>query len=334
MGQLLWSTLADPNFREKVKQRPQLFLGNRGQAGLQGLILNGLKGIIRGAENLEKARLTLQFQEEVLTVTLQLDKEDDLDNWLNKQNLTIFSDLAILKNLSETFTITLTNKNQFQKYQYQDGLLIHEKKAAVQNKINLVMISFKPNYQSFNEVPLPYTVYYDFCRRIAMLNAGLVVQLSDDKQQNYFHYQTGLVEYLYENDEYFSRKQLPFYSEQVFGQAKIKVAISRNDQAQVAASFVNNEQTHKGGSHFEGMLDGIVLAMNKFLTANNILVAYDQEMLINRFDLVIAVQLPNPKYYGVTRQKLRNPEMYNFVKECVSQELLSFLYRYPIWYRG
>ncbi|WP_265457164.1 hypothetical protein [Enterococcus sp. HY326] len=332
--QLLWKNLEDQNLRVKIRQNPENFVGHDGQTALQKMILGALDCLVTIASDLSRCHLLLAINNHELTATLRLPEEQSLEPWLNSQNIIDFSELLVLKNLSSYFTIDVQNQQQFISQTYHDGLLKEKQQALFEGDFKKVSLRFIPDFKGFDSQPLPYGVFYNFCHQLAFLNDGLIVELKENQmQKNYFLFRQGLVEYLYEQDEFSSRRRKPFYFEKQIQHVHVKVALSRNDQGRIAASFANNLQTYQGGTHLEGLIDGALVALNDYFKKQKNIAVFDEEKLLTRFDLAVAVKLPNAKYFGITKLKLRNPEVHQLVEEAVADEFAIFLDRYPLWYK-
>ncbi|MDH6365216.1 DNA gyrase/topoisomerase IV subunit B [Enterococcus sp. PF1-24] len=331
----LWDTLNDQKLDGNIKERPAMFLGTRGYEGLQSMIFTGIKSLIQSSKNLGKSQLQINLEEGQIALVFTLGAGNSLADWQQNQQVISFINLAVMKTLSTNFLIEIQFSNQIVSQEFKQDKMIAEVTRETSVDAEEIRIIFTPDYRFFGLKTLPYFLYYDFCQHLAMLNSDFSITLSEkDKQQNSFCYSNGLEIYLHKYDNYLSRKGNPAYFKGKIEQLEIEILISRNDQGQVMASFANSEPTYLGGAHLEGFFDGAIPAFNQFLEEQNNLAYYDREMFCDRFDVIVSVKLANPKYNGSTKQKLRNPEVYNIVKDFIHGEFLTFLRSYTMWYRG
>lgn len=335
MFESLWNRLDDQELGEKIRERPEMFLGTRGYEGLQAMMLGGVNSLVQAPNFLQRAQLNVSLEEDKVTLSIALGEEDDFSNWGVERNVISFTNLAVIRNLSTRFKIEVHDNKHYYLKEYAGLRQTADEKKETVLEDQTVAVEFIPDYRLFGFRILPYYLYYDYCQQLAMLNSGLIVQLKEtDKQQNLFYYPDGLVTYISAKDDFLGRKGKTAHFTTIDDNIRIEIAVSRNDQARVSDSFANNERTFSGGTHLDGFLEGAITALNQFLEEQNNVGYYNEEKFCSRFDFAISVHVPVPKYVGVTKQKLRNQDVFSLVKEFIEKEFLIHLRRFPLWYRG
>lgn len=339
MFEVLWHRLDDKELSAKIKGRIELFLGARGHEALQAMVIGGINSMIQSAGMIRLAELEVTLLGGQVRLELAIDEEDDFSSWGEERNIISFTSLAIIRNLSDFFSISIQTADKYISKSYGKDDYFEETEEERHSDRQCISVVFTPDLRLFGFKTLPYYVYHDYCRQQAMLNSGLKIILKDDSfgitsQQNLFQFEHGLEAYLKSKDDFLSRRGNVAHFHAKYDSLEIEIAVSRNDHARLADSYANNERTFAGGTHFEGCLEGAVTAINHFLEEQNNVGYYDAEQFCSRFDFVVSVHLPVPKYFGVARQKLRNPDVFTDVKAFMEKEFLIHLRRFPLWYRG
>ena len=191
---------------------------------------------------------------------------------------------------------------------------------------------FWPDTQIFGTESLSYMRVLQQCQQIAMLNPGLKILLTqEEEQKNLCYYPKGLSNYLFEKDNPLTRKAAPIIQAKQTELALVQFILSKNHAPQVQKTFVNGHYPSLGGTHYEGFLDGVVVAFNQFLEEQHYSLSVTADSFLAEFDFVLAITIPKPRYTDATKTILRNTELYEVVKEVVFDELQHYFQRHPKW---
>ncbi len=203
------------------------------------------------------------------------------------------------------------------------------------------VVTFMPDPEIFKEgTDFVYETLKERMRELAFLNKGLTITLTDKRagreQENQFHYEGGITEYVsYLNEG----KDLIHPNVISFGGQKDRVIVDIALQYQAGYSenmytFVNDINTIEGGMHLTGFRTALTRVINDYARKNNLL--KDKEENFNGDDVregltcVISVKVPNPQFEGQTKTKLGNSEVKGIVDNIVSEGLQEYFIEHPV----
>ncbi len=203
------------------------------------------------------------------------------------------------------------------------------------------VVTFMPDPEIFKEgTDFVYETLKERMRELAFLNKGLTITLTDKRagreQENQFHYEGGITEYVsYLNEG----KDLIHPNVISFEGQKDRVIVDIALQYQAGYSenmytFVNDINTIEGGMHLTGFRTALTRVINDYARKNNLL--KDKEENFNGDDVregltcVISVKVPNPQFEGQTKTKLGNSEVKSIVDNIVSEGLQEYFIEHPV----
>ncbi len=203
------------------------------------------------------------------------------------------------------------------------------------------IVTFMPDPEIFKEgTDFVYETLKERMRELAFLNKGLTITLTDKRagreQENQFHYEGGITEYVsYLNEG----KDLIHPNVISFEGQKDRVIVDIALQYQAGYSenmytFVNDINTIEGGMHLTGFRTALTRVINDYARKNNLL--KDKEENFNGDDVregltcVISVKVPNPQFEGQTKTKLGNSEVKGIVDNIVSEGLQEYFIEHPV----
>jgi DNA gyrase subunit B len=326
------STLENDMLYSVIKKRPNMFVGTNGPAGFENVILQTLDGLLSLFSDSNSGILQVELlqQQVVFSIVdnqpLQLKQEATT-------NHTPFLYMAILQALSEQLGISIESAGKREIYIYQQGAQKKRLTLPLKNKQHKIEIAFRPNRQFFGQTSLSYFKLFRRCQQLAMLNSGLTIHLTNGaEQRNTFFYQNGLTEYIFQQDESLTRGKYPLIFQAEQENIKLEAVISKNSCAHIADTFVNGHLPVGGGTHYDGFVEGIVAAINEYFEETKRLKYLTAENFAERFDFVVTIKMKQPRYAGVIRKKVRNPELYTIIKALTFNEVATFLRKYPTWH--
>jgi DNA gyrase subunit B len=116
----------------------------------------------------------------------------------------------------------------------------------------------------------------------------------------------------------------------------IDVALQYNDgYADTVFSFVNNINTHEGGTHLTGFKSALTSVVNKYIEKSSVLNKKDKDIRLSGDDVregivaVVSVKVREPQFEGQTKTKLGNSEVEGAVRSVVSDLLSTYLEEHP-----
>jgi DNA gyrase subunit B len=213
---------------------------------------------------------------------------------------------------------------------------------------NGTTVEFQPDEQIFETLVYSYDTLADRMRELAFLNQGLTISLTDHRQtiqdeegkdlghlSETFHSTEGLKDFV----GYLDSNREPLISEviHVSGERNgvpVEVAMTYNTSfAENLFSYVNNINTHEGGTHLTGFRRGLTLTLKKYAESSGMLDKLKFDISADDFreglTAVVSVKVAEPQFQGQTKTKLGNAEVSAPVSQAVSDMLEAYLEEHP-----
>ncbi len=200
-------------------------------------------------------------------------------------------------------------------------------------------IWFKPDTQIFTETRFDYATLANRLRELAFLNKALTITLKDErkgsqKEETYF-YKGGLAEFVkWVIGSRRTLHQKPITFEATREGTQVEGAIQYDDQySENTFTFVNNINTHEGGTHLTGFKSALTRTINEWAKKDGLL--KKEEFTLTGDDVreglncVLHVKVKNPQFEGQTKTKLGNSEIEGIVKSVVNEALAEFFDKNP-----
>jgi DNA gyrase subunit B len=198
---------------------------------------------------------------------------------------------------------------------------------------------FKPDPDIFTETRFDFAILASRLRELAFLNKGLTISLTDERKgqqkQETFLYKGGLAEFvkwIIGNRKTLHAKPITFETSR--DEVEIEGAIQYDDQySENTFTFVNNINTHEGGTHLTGFKSALTRTINEWAKQDGLL--KKEEFTLTGDDVreglnaVLHVKVKNPQFEGQTKTKLGNSEVEGVVKSVVNDALGAFFDKNP-----
>ncbi len=214
--------------------------------------------------------------------------------------------------------------------------------GSVGAKVRGTKVWFKPDGQIFTE-----TLRYDWAtlasrlRELAFLNKGITIVLTDERegeqQSETFHARGGLREFV----AFLNAHRKPLHQDVIAIETErddiaIELAFQYNEgYNENVFSFVNNINTHEGGTHLTGFKSALTSVINKYIERSSNLNKKDKEIRLSGDDVregltaVLSVKVREPQFEGQTKTKLGNSEAEGAVRSVVNELLSTYLEEHP-----
>src|SRR6184192_4926 len=198
---------------------------------------------------------------------------------------------------------------------------------------------FKPDTKIFTETRFDYATIVTRLRELAFLNKALTITLKDERKgslkEETFIYKGGLAEFvkhLLGNRKALHPKPITFETERegVQVEGAVQYDDGYNDNT---FSFVNNINTHEGGTHLTGFRAALTRTINEWAKKDGLL--KKEEFTLTGDDVregltaVLHVKVKDPQFEGQTKTKLGNSEVEGIVKSVVNDALGEFFDKSP-----
>ncbi len=198
---------------------------------------------------------------------------------------------------------------------------------------------FKPDHTIFTDLVYRYDTLALRLRELSFLNKGVMITLTDERlgieKSETFHAKGGLKEFV----QHLNANRKPLHSEIVHidttrDDVGIELAMQYNDQYnENVFSFVNNINTHEGGTHLTGFKSALTRVINNYAQKGNFLKKADFTLsgddVREGLTAVLSVKVHEPQFEGQTKTKLGNSEVESAVKTLVNEWLASYLEEHP-----
>jgi DNA gyrase subunit B len=229
------------------------------------------------------------------------------------------------------------------KEHYMDFVRGHTKtKLEVLKKIGKetgTKVWFKPDPEIFTDLHYDYTTLETRLRELSFLNKGVTITLKDEREgeekEEIFHADGGLKEMV----QFLNVNRKPLHQEIVYIEAErddigIEIAFQYNDgYNDNVFSFVNNVNTHEGGTHLTGFKSALTRTINAYAAKGNALKKADFTLtgddVREGLTAVLSIKIREPQFEGQTKTKLGNSEAEGAVKTVVNEQLAAYLEEHP-----
>ena len=205
------------------------------------------------------------------------------------------------------------------------------------------IVTFQPDASIFDVLEYNYDTLANRMRELAFLNKGIKIRLTDRRETNedgsfkgeLFESTEGLSEFVRFIDQ--SRPniiQKVIHMERTDGPIPVEVAMVYNDSFnENIYSYVNNINTHEGGTHLQGFRRGLTTTLKNFAEKSGLLDKLKIEISGDDFreglTAIVSVKVQEPQFEGQTKTKLGNKEAVAPVSQVVSEMLEAYLEEHP-----
>lgn len=196
-------------------------------------------------------------------------------------------------------------------------------------------VRFKADGDIFETLVYNYFTLSNRLKELAYLNKGLTITLSDlrkeEKKEETYKFDGGILDFLNEIvKEEATIIDKPFYVSSEQDNVGVDVTFTyTTSQNEVIYSFVNNINTHEGGTHVQGFRTALTKVINDVGKAQGLLKDKDGKLMGNDIRegvvAIVSTKIPQPQFEGQTKGKLGNSEVSGIVNSIVSSSLKIFL---------
>ncbi len=352
---------------EAVRKRPSMYIGDIGQRGLHHLVYevvdNSIDEALAGyCKNIyvtinEDNSITVEDDGRGIPVDIhEKEKRPALEVVLtvlhaggkfNKDSYKVSGGLhgvgvSCVNALSTKLIATIHRDGKIYQQEYSIGKPITELKVIGETDKTGTIIWFKPDDTIFNTLEYKFEILSARLRELAFLNKGIHLTLTDKRQKQedgnflseHFYSEHGLKDFIRYLDE--TREPLTqiIHTEIVKQGIPVEIALEYNSTYnENVFSYVNNINTHEGGTHLTGFKRGLTRTLKNYAEESGLLER--KKVTINGDDFregltaVVSVKVQNPQFEGQTKTKLGNSEVSIAVDQAVSQMLKEFLEENP-----
>lgn len=246
--------------------------------------------------------------------------------------------VSVVNALSERLDVEIHRDGKIWRQRFSRGRKVSELKTAGRTKKRGTTVSFSPDPEIFTELELNVDTVTTRLRELAFLNRGVTITLSDEREGGEtmkFNYEGGIKEFV----TYVRGKRKALHSEVIYVEAKrpeceIELAIQYDEgYSENTFTFVNNINTHEGGTHLTGFKSALTRTLNDYARrsagSKKTSIALTGEDVREGLVAVLSVRVMEPQFEGQTKTKLGNSEVRGAVESVVNEGLSNFLAENP-----
>ena len=250
---------------------------------------------------------------------------------------------SVVNALSKWVTVTVYKEGKIYECKFANGGKTVQKLTVIgeceQSRMGTT-VSFKPDPDIFDTDIYDYETLKVRTRELAFLNKGLKLTLRDDRDDEdttgeIFHYEGGISEYV----KYLNKNKTPIHNQIIHLEGEddgvfFEVAMQYNSgYTDSIYSFVNNINTHDGGTHEEGVRRALTRIINNYARRNNFLKEKDDSLtgddVKEGLTMIVSCKHPNPQFEGQTKGRLGNSEVRKLADNVFSAGFERFLMENP-----
>ncbi|MCX7833396.1 MAG: DNA topoisomerase (ATP-hydrolyzing) subunit B [Ignavibacteria bacterium] len=246
--------------------------------------------------------------------------------------------VSVVNALSEYLEVEVYRDEKKYYQKYERGVPVTPVKVIgkVKNKTG-TKVTFLPDKEIFKNINFKYETLESRLRELAYLNKDLTIIIKDERtgKEDEFRFKGGLVDfvkYLDEDEKSISGK--PIYISGEKENIQVEIAMQYNESYNDNIyTYVNNINTHEGGTHLEGFKAALTRTLNNYGLKNGII--KNEKLTLTGDDFregltcVMSVKIPEPQFEGQTKTKLGNSEVKGIVQSITGEQLSNYLEENP-----
>ena len=198
-------------------------------------------------------------------------------------------------------------------------------------------VTFLPDNTIFKVMEFRFDTLAERMRELAYLNKNITIKIKDERnggEEQTFQFKGGLIEFVKYLDAAREPLHKTVYIEGEKDNTPIEIAFQYTDNyTENIFSYVNNINTHEGGTHLVGFKTALTRTMNNYAYKNNLI--KEGKLILTGDDFregltaVISIKVAEPQFEGQTKTKLGNSETKSAVEMLVGEKLAEFLEENP-----
>ncbi len=354
---------------EHVRMRPSMYIGDVGTRGLHHLVYEVVDNSIDEAlaGHCDNITVTINEDNSITTeddgrgIPVGLHKKEGVSalevvmtkigagGKFDKDSYKVSGGLhgvgvSCVNALSEHLKATVFRDGKVYEQEYERGKAMYPVKNTGDTDKRGTTVTFKPDSTIFTQtLEYNYDTLASRMRELAYLNKGIVVHLVDKRHKKEdgsfegetFHSEEGLSEFVRFLDgsrEPLMKDVIAFEGEK--NGVPVEVAMIYNTSyAENLHSYVNNINTHEGGTHLSGFRRGLTHTLKKYADGSGMLDKLKFDIAGDDFreglTAIVSVKVQEPQFEGQTKTKLGNREVSAAVSQSVSEMLTDYLEENP-----
>lgn len=243
--------------------------------------------------------------------------------------------VTVVNFLSEWCAVEVCRDGEMHQQEYERGIPTGPVTKVGKSDRHGTKTTFKPDAQIFQTTKFEYSILNKRLQELAFLNSGVRIIFKDERngEGDEFYYERGIIEYV----EHINRSSDALHKEVVFFSGEqdgvgFEIALQYStDITENVHSYVNNINTHEGGTHVSGFRTALTRSLNTYGKKANLYgkVNVTGEDFREGLTAIISMKVPEPQFEGQTKTKLGNGEVEGIVSSNFGEFLKTFLEENP-----
>ena len=247
--------------------------------------------------------------------------------------------VSVVNALSEWLEVVVDRDGQKHSMRFVRGRTTQKLTNLGKTRSTGTTVHFKPDPEIFTVLEFNYNTLADRLRQLAFLNRGVTITLTDERtdpaKAETFFAKGGLVQFV----EWLTRNKRPLHPKPISFTAvkddvEVDLALQYEDgYNENTFTFVNNINTHEGGTHLTGFRAALTRTINEVAKQRDFLKKEDftlsGEDIREGLTCVLHVKVREPQFEGQTKTKLGNSEVEGIVKQVVNENLKNYFEEHP-----
>lgn len=200
-------------------------------------------------------------------------------------------------------------------------------------------IHFWPDPKYFDQIKFSTSKLMHVLKAKAVLCPGLKITFTEEASNNtqQWYYENGLEDYLTEsliNQEYLPEKLFSgsFSSDNEAVDWVLAWTLERQDKTEsLTESYVNLIPTQQGGTHVNGLRQGLLDGVREFCESRNLLpkgVKLAPDDVFERINFVLSSKMHDPQFAGQTKERLSSRQAASFISGVVKDAFSLWLHQH------
>jgi len=348
---------------DAVRKRPGMYIGSTGPRGLHHLIQEVVDNSIDEAMagHCTEIKVTIHKDNSVTVeddgrgIPVDIHKEENMPavelvlsklhagGKFSKDTYKVSGGLhgvgvSVVNALSKRLETTVHRNGKKYFIAFEKGITKEKlKETGTSTKTGTIM-TFWADPEIFEEINYDYSIVQSRLKELAYLNKGVKITVKDERpeetKEEEFYYEGGIKSFVEDLNKGKNKLHEPIYIQKERDNVETEISMQYTDAYNDSVfSFVNNINTHEGGTHISGFKTALTRTLNNY-AANNKLFK-DKNMRLSSEDVqegltaIISVKVPEPQFEGQTKTRLGNSEVKGIVDSITSQELHTYLEENP-----
>ena len=354
---------------EHVRKRPSMYIGDVGVRGLHHLVYEVVDNSIDEAMggHCDRIEVTINEDNSVTTkdngrgIPVDLHKKEGVSalevvmtkigagGKFDKDSYKVSGGLhgvgvSVVNALSDNLKATVLRDGKIWEQEYQRGKSLYPVKSVGESTETGTIVTFHPDTDIFTQtIEYSYDTLAYRMRELAYLNKGVRISITDRREKDEkgefvsetFYSDQGLKEFI----RFLDGNREPLIQDIIAMEGEkndipVEVAmVYNNSYTENLHSYVNNINTHEGGTHLSGFRRGLTTTLKKYADSSGMLDKLKFEVAGDDFreglTAIISVKVAEPQFEGQTKTKLGNREVSAAVSQAVSEMLTNYLEEHP-----